>query len=90
MTKLFATKERKERKCSVSHFTNDPHVLGMQHGSDERDTGAGAVAGLFLALRFLHLIDQIVVFGDDVVPVFHLIVELFHEFIALGDEVGDV
>src|SRR5208282_2632948 len=37
----------------------------------------------------LDLFRQFVVFGHDVVPVFHFIVVFLHEVIALGDEVGD-
>src|ERR1035438_3711035 len=45
--------------------------------------------GVRVVLQLLHLLGQFVVFGDDVVPIFHLVVVFLHEVIALGDEVGD-
>src|SRR5450432_3898324 len=41
------------------------------------------------ALLFLHLLDEVVVFGDDIIPVFYCVIEFFYEFIALDDEIGD-
>jgi hypothetical protein len=35
----------------------------------------------------LNLLNEIVVFGDDVIPVFHAVVKFLHKVIPLGDEV---
>jgi len=64
------------RRCLASFFSAETN-------GQSRSLFRAAVLLLF------HLVDEVVVFGHDIVPVFHAVVEFLHEVIALRDEVGD-
>jgi hypothetical protein len=60
--------------------------------SSQPASAAGAAFSFYLfltVLLLLHLFHEVVVFGHNAVPILHLVVEFFHEIIALRNEVRD-